>query len=76
MRPNFEGAHLWMGEREDGSGVQTAAALRWARHVAEELKKEAAIDKERRRRKAREVKDAARDARAKVKASPQEPPGK
>eukprot|EP00971_Amphidinium_carterae_P211271 4192085-Amphidinium_carterae.1 len=72
MRPNFEGAHLWMGEHEDGSGVQTAAALRL--HVAEELKKEAAIDKE--RRKAREVKDAARDARAKAKASPQGPPGK
>eukprot|EP00971_Amphidinium_carterae_P169183 3352068-Amphidinium_carterae.1 len=56
-----------MGEQEDGSGVQTAAALRL--HVAEELKKEAAIDKE--HRKAREVKEAARDARAKAKASPQ-----
>ena len=57
-RPNFEGAHIFMGEDEEVSGAYMAGALR--AHVAAEMGKEAAILKE--RRKAREAKDAAAKA--------------
>jgi hypothetical protein len=53
-RPNFESSHLYMGEDDDAAGVHLDSALR--AHVAQELSREAAIEKE--RRKAREAKDA------------------
>jgi hypothetical protein len=53
-RPNFECAHLYMGEEDESSGVHLSSALR--AHVASELSKEAAILKE--RRKAQEAKEA------------------
>ena len=49
---NFEGAHHFMGEDDDGAGTLVAPSLR--SHVAGEFGKEAAIEKE--RRKAREAK--------------------
>ena len=53
-RPNFENAHVFMGEDEDVAGGHMSAALR--AHVAAELAKESAISKE--RRKATEARDA------------------
>ena len=61
QRPNFESAHLYMGEEDDGAAHMSAALKA---HVATELGREAAILKE--RRKAHE----ARDARAKPKSGP------
>eukprot|EP00971_Amphidinium_carterae_P294022 5837816-Amphidinium_carterae.1 len=57
-----------MGEQEDGSGVQTAAALRL--HVA---KKKGGGHRQGASRGAggESLKEAARDARVKAKASPQ-----
>jgi hypothetical protein len=63
-RPNFESSHIYMGEDDESSGVHLSHALR--AHVAAELGKEAAIDKE--RRKAKEAKDA----RPKAKGAAQE----
>jgi hypothetical protein len=53
-RPNFESSHIYMGEDDESTGVHLSHALR--AHVAAELGKEAAIDKE--RRKAKEAKEA------------------
>lgn len=50
-RPNFESAHLYMGEEEELPGAAMSSSLR--AHMASELGKEAAILKE--RRKAREA---------------------
>ena len=62
-RPNFESSHLYMGEDDESSGAHLSAALR--AHVATELGREAAIDKE--RRKAREAKEARAKAKAAAK---------
>jgi hypothetical protein len=59
---SWDSAHLYMGEDEEGTGVHVAPSLR--AHVATELSKETAIEKE--RRKAREAKAA---AKAKAKAA-------
>ena len=53
-RPNFEHAHVFMGEDEDVAGGHMSSALR--AHVASELAKESAIQKE--RRKAAEAREA------------------
>lgn len=64
-RPNFESAHLYMGEDDESSGVHLSSALR--AHVAAELSKEAAIAKE--RRKALEARDARGKGRPGAKAA-------
>ena len=53
-RPNFQSAHLYMEKDDETSGAHLSSALR--AHVAAELGREAAIDKE--RRKAREANEA------------------
>lgn len=53
MRPNFESAHLYMGEDEELPGVAMSGALK--AHIAAEMRREAAIMKE--RRKAREARE-------------------
>ena len=58
--PCFEHAHLYMGESVDGPGTALSGLLK--AHVATELAKESAIEKE--KRKAREAKYA-RNARGK-----------
>ena len=65
-RPAFEGSHIYMGEEEEGTGVTVTPALR--AHVASEMAKEAAIEKE--KRKAREAKTEAKAAAARAKAPP------
>ena len=65
-RPAFEGSHIYMGEEEEGTGVTVTAALR--AHVASEMAKEAAIEKE--KRKAREAKSEAKAAATRNKAPP------
>lgn len=50
-KPNFEGAHHFLGEDDAGSGTLVAPSLR--SHVAGEFARDAAIEKE--RRKAREA---------------------
>jgi len=52
-KPNFEYAHLYMGEQADQPGAASSSALR--AHVAAELAKESAILKE--KRKAREARE-------------------
>ncbi len=52
-RPNFEGAHLYMGEDDEASGAHLVP-FSW-QHVAAEMAKEAAIAKE--RRNARETRE-------------------
>ncbi|CAK0841452.1 unnamed protein product [Prorocentrum cordatum] len=59
-KPAFEGSHIYMGEDEEGTGVTVTPAL-WA-HVASEMSKEYAIEKE--KRKAREAKAEAKSAAA------------
>ena len=53
-RPNFDNAHVLMGEDDEASGTHLSCALR--AHVAAELSRETAIQKE--RRKAQEARDA------------------
>ena len=53
-RPNFDNAHVFMGEDDEASGTHLSSALR--AHVAAELSRETAIQKE--RRKAQEARDA------------------
>jgi hypothetical protein len=55
-RPCFEGAHLYMGEDDEASGAHLAPWLR--QHVAAQMTKEAAIQKE--RRKAQEAREHGR----------------
>ena len=50
-KPTFEGAQYYMGDEDVSSGVYLAPSLK--AHVASEMAKEAAIEKE--RRKAREA---------------------
>ena len=65
--PNFEAAHLYLGEEEDAPGVAMNRELR--AHVAGELGKEAAITKERTKaREAKEQEKASAKAKAKAKA--------
>ena len=64
-RPALEGSHIYMGE-EEGTGVTVTPALR--AHVASEMAKEAAIEKE--KTKAREAKAEAKAAAARSKAPP------
>ncbi|CAK0891757.1 unnamed protein product, partial [Prorocentrum cordatum] len=63
-KPAFEGSHIYMGEDEEGTGVTVTPALR--AHVAAEMSKEYAIEKE--KRKAREAKAEAKSAAARKKA--------
>ena len=52
-RPSFEAAHLFMGEDDEGHGAHLSSALR--AHIATEMSRAAAIQKE--RRKAQEARD-------------------
>ena len=53
-RQNFDNAHVFMGEDDEASGTHLSSALRV--HVAAELSRETAIQKE--RRKAQEARDS------------------
>ena len=65
-KPNFESAHHYLGEDDEGGGTAMSQAM--PSHVATELSREATIEKE--KRKAREAKEAKTAAAAKAKHKP------